>query len=63
MWRVLEDFADLHDNRHVYHKGDNYPYAGVANKARLDELSGMNNRFGRPLIEEYVPKKAKKTQN
>lgn len=54
MWRVVCDFADLKDGRHVYHAGDNYPYHGEVDPARVKALSGQNNKFGRPLI-EFAP--------
>lgn len=64
MWRVLVDFADSKDGMHVYHAGDNYPHKGTADKQRLIELSGRNNKRGTPLIEEYSepkPRKKRKT--
>jgi len=69
-YKVLADFTDL-ENGGVYRAGDTYPRAGVQpTQGRIDELSGEENRIGRPLIEaveeptpetpEEPKKKAKK---
>lgn len=50
-YRVIKDFSDLNDGRHVYRVGDAYPRKGRAAKKRVEELSGDDNRHGTPLIE------------
>ena len=75
MYKVLRDFVDLADDNHLYHKGDDYPRAGVeVGKERLAELSTSANKCHVPLIEaidepeeeeaakESKPKKAKKKE-
>lgn len=52
MYTVIKAFTDLQDDNHVYNVGDTFPHKGKATKKRLDELSGDNNKVGRPLIEE-----------
>lgn len=63
MYRVVAFFTDLHDDDHPYNVGDPFPREGIAVTAeRIAELSGKDNKQGRPLIEE-VPefKPTKKT--
>lgn len=51
MYRVIEVFTDLQDNNYHYSVGDEYPRAGYKPSAkRIDELSGANNKRGKPLI-------------
>lgn len=53
MYKVIHYFTDLQDNRHPYNVGDVYPRAGVeADEARIAELSGSDNKQGKPLIEK-----------
>ena len=43
----------MQDNRHPYHEGDIFPREGLkVSDARLEELSGSNNKQGKPLIEK-----------
>ena len=51
MYRVIEKFKDLCDGGYLYNVGDEYP-RGKATKKRIAELSGHQNKAGRPLIEE-----------
>lgn len=51
-YRVIHDFTDLRDGRHIYRVGDAYPRKGKVTKKRIEELSGTDNRIGVPLIEE-----------
>lgn len=52
MYKVINLFADLQDKNHVYNPGDVFPRAGLeVTEARLNELSGSNNKQGKPLIE------------
>ena len=51
-YKVIHNFFDLQDNNHPYQVGDKFPRQGaVASENRLKELSGANNRQGKPLIE------------
>lgn len=65
MHKVLVYFKDLQDNRYAYNAGDTYPRKGLeVSEERIAELSGSNNKMGKPLIEFVeAPKKkrAKKT--
>ena len=48
---ALEPFADLQDDKHVYHAGDTFPRAGFSvSDERIKELAGRDNRTGKPLI-------------
>lgn len=50
-YRAAIDFADLQDGKHFYRAGDTFPREGLTvSAARLDELSGSDNRAGKPLI-------------
>lgn len=51
-YEVIRDFTDLQDGNHIYRAGDKYPRAGKGKKARIDELSGAENKRGEPLIAE-----------
>ena len=60
MYRVVEYFTDLQDNGHAYNVGDIFPREGVEVSAeRLEELSSVNNKRGKALI-ELVKEKATK---
>lgn len=53
MYKVLETFADLQDNKHIYYEGDIYPRNGLSvSDVRLAELSTTKNATHRPLIVE-----------
>lgn len=53
MYKVIHDFADLQDNNHVYHAGDEFPRNGVeVGIERIRELSTTGNKIGVALIEE-----------
>lgn len=55
MYKVITKFADLQDNKHVYHAGDIFPRDGVDVSAkRLRELSGSENKLGIPIIKEML---------
>ena len=50
---VIERFRDLQDNEHVYEVGDKFPHSSKrVKKERLEELKTVNNRIGKPLIQE-----------
>ncbi|MBC2149498.1 hypothetical protein [Listeria booriae] len=51
MYRVVKAFTDLLDGGRVYREGDLFPAEGAeVSEARLDELSGYQNRHREPLI-------------
>jgi hypothetical protein len=51
MYRVIEVFTDLQDSNYHYNVGDEYPRTGYKpSTKRIDELSGANNKRGKPLI-------------
>ena len=53
MYKVIHYFTDLKDNNHPYNVGDTFPRACVeATEARIAELSGSDNKQGKPLIEK-----------
>jgi hypothetical protein len=53
MYKVVKLFTDLQDNNYRYEVGDEYPRLGLKPSiARIAELSGSNNKQGKPLIEE-----------
>lgn len=61
MYKVIAFFTDLHDKEHPYNVGDTFPRKGITvTPERLAELSGSNNKQGKPLIKEVKtePKKA-----
>lgn len=50
-YEVVVTFTDLQDGEHLYNVGDEYPRTGYKPSAkRIDELSGANNKRGKPLI-------------
>lgn len=56
MYRVVAFFTDLHDDDHPYNVGDPFPREGITvTDERIAELSGKDNKQGRPLIEEFRP--------
>ncbi len=57
MYEVIHYFTDLQDNRHAYNVGDIFPRDGLkVTEERLAELSGSNNKQGKPLIEKVEEK-------
>lgn len=62
MYTVLITFGDLQDSGYIYHVGDSYPREGYTpEQARIDELSGSENAFGKPIIAEIAEIAEKKT--
>jgi hypothetical protein len=60
MYKVIERFADLLDDNHIYNAGDDYPRKGLeVTEERLEELAGWNNKQHKPLI-KAVRKRTKK---
>lgn len=49
-YRVIERFKDLQDNDRIYEVGE--IYQGSKSKKRIAELSGDENKIGKPLIEK-----------
>lgn len=61
MFKAIETFADLKDQKHLYRPGDVFPRDGASVDAeRIRELSSNKNRLGRPLIAEIAIKAPKK---
>jgi len=57
MYKVVRDFYDLQTN-HDYKVGDKYPCVGlIPNKARIDELITMGNKYGEAFIVDASPVK------
>ena len=53
MYKAIERFKDLKDGNFLYNVGDVFPRKGKrVSKARLAELSGSDNKRGKPVIEE-----------
>lgn len=53
MYKVIHQFLDLKDENHHYKVGDAYPRNGKrASAKRVAELSGSENKIGKPLIEK-----------
>ena len=62
-YKVIHDFSDLQDSKHVYNKGDKYPRKGAkATQERISELLGASNKIGKPLIVEVEEKKPAKAE-
>lgn len=60
MYKVIESFADLHDNDHVYNVGDVFPRDGVeVSEDRIRELATAANKLHMPLIAQtgFIDKK------
>ncbi len=57
-YKVINSFSDLQDNCHKYTAGkDFYPREGLeVTKERIAELSGSENKQGKPLIEPVEEK-------
>ena len=54
-YRVIVQFADLEDKRHIYHVGDTYPRSGSApTKERIMFLLSNQNLLQKPVIEEVT---------
>lgn len=57
MYKVINYFTDLQDKNHAYNVGDPFPRAGLkVTEDRLAELSGSNNKQGKPLIAKVEEK-------
>ena len=61
MYRVIEYFEDLQDNRQPYNVGDVFPKGDKkVTKERLNELATDKNRRHIPLIEKVEQPKVEK---
>lgn len=61
MYKVINYFEDLQDNRFAYNVGDEYPRKGLkVTKERIKELATTQNRQNKPLIKKVEGKKPKK---
>ena len=61
MYKVIKFFTDLQDNNHPYNVGDTFPRKGkTADEVRIAELSGSDNKQGKPLIKAVPKAPAKK---
>lgn len=59
MYKVIHFFTDLQDKGHPYHVGDTFPREGIeVSEERLMELSGSQNKQGKPLIELSIVESA-----
>lgn len=57
MYKVIKFFNDLQDSCHPYNVGDVYPREGAeTTDERIAELSGSDNKQGKPLIEKVEEK-------
>ena len=55
MYRAIEYFEDLQDNRHPYKVGDVFPREGKeVDSARILSLLSKDNKRGRAVIEEIA---------
>lgn len=51
MYEVIKGFMDLQDDNYLYEVGQTYPRTGYKpTDERIAELSGSNNKRGKPLI-------------
>ncbi len=64
MFRVIYPFKDIQDGWRPYKVGEEFPREGapLPSSERLAELSGSENRLGRPLIEKVEAKAAEKPE-
>ena len=63
MYRVTTLFADLEDNKHLYHAGDEYPRKGYKpNIERIEFLLSNRNLLGTPVIEQVNAAKKPETK-
>lgn len=54
MYRAVEQFADLQDNKYIYELGMIYPRKGYdPSDERIKELACSENKVGKPVIEYF----------
>lgn len=55
MYRVVEQFADLQDDKYIYEIGMIYPRKGHnPSDERIKELTSSENKVGKPVIEFFA---------
>jgi hypothetical protein len=60
MYRAIEKFADLEDDKYIYDIGMIYPRKGYdPSEERVKELSGSENAVGKPVIEFFADPESK----
>ena len=53
MYKVVAEFADMHDNGHIYRVGDTFPHSDMTvSPTRIKELLSTSNRRNMSLIAE-----------
>lgn len=64
MYRAIEQFADLQDDKYIYEIGMIYPRKGSdPSDERIKELAGSENKVGKPVIQYFDdPKKPEKQE-
>lgn len=61
MYEVINYFTDLQDGNHEYKVGYPFPREGLTvSDERIAELSGSDNKQGKPLIKKVEQKPAAK---
>lgn len=64
MYEVVYRFADLKDDSYIYEVGDKYPREGYEpTSERIGELSGTDNKIGKPLIVKKREKRKRDKDN
>lgn len=55
MYRAVEQFADLQDDKYIYEIGMIYPRKGLnPSDERIKELASSENKVGKPVIEFFA---------
>ncbi len=55
MYRAVEQFADLQDDKYIYEIGMIYPRKGHnPSDERIKELASSENKVGKPVIEFFA---------
>ena len=55
MYRAVEQFADLQDDKYIYEIGMIYPRKGFnPSDERIKELASSENKVGKPVIEFFA---------
>lgn len=67
-YKVVEPFADMEGNRHIYAVGDTFPADGVdVDEKRIYALSTQFNLLGKPVIapmdEKPIEKRTRKKKS
>ena len=65
MYRAVERFADIEDEKYIYDVGMIYPRKGLnPSDERIKELAGSENKVGKPVIEFFEdPKPVKQEES